>query len=153
MAKKLWSVRRFLSGPYPDISVRCPTIILTWIRLPKGKALQKCLPYTLRRCITSALKHCSRCNGHYSNEKSHQALCTRQTVTCVYPALHPEDPAETVVLHRQEGVFHCFRCSKRLKKDQNMKVPQICNSDATIQLILAGTCTSMSQQSKPMLGE
>jgi hypothetical protein len=100
----------------------------------------------LIQCVTSTSKRCNQCNGYYSNEKSHKTLCTRQSVTCVYPALRPGGPAETIVLHRQEGVFHCVRCGKALKKDQNMKVRSSAttlNELATKPIMIAGTCTPM----------
>lgn len=70
----------------------------------------------------SSSGYCSKCQTDYQSWKSHQALCGRTTISCEYPRLGADGKWDTVPLVRSDGSFHCLRCPKQLKKDQDIKV-------------------------------
>jgi hypothetical protein len=52
-----------------------------------------CLKWFLR-----SPNHCSECNRPYTSERSHRAVGTRKTVSCVYPDTKSEGRSRSVVL-------------------------------------------------------
>ena len=74
------------------------------------------------RTIPKTNQTCPDCHRVVTSERSHRALCSTKTVNCIYKSLTSEDKIE-IILHRDGNLlFTCWRCSRRIKKTQGMRV-------------------------------